>query len=70
VEQDSGDQRGRGDDPLLPKLLHFFLGLDVHEFYQEVQPTWKLGIRFEWEKPGSSYVNFPFDLGLLLESLL
>jgi len=50
--------------------LHRILGFDVHEFYQEVQPTWKLGIRFVWGLPGDYSFNFPFDLPRPLESLV
>lgn len=43
-------------------FLHRDLGLDTQEFYQKVQPTFKLGIRFEWglKKP-DYYFNFPFE---------
>lgn len=50
--------------------LHRILGFDVHEFYQEVQPTWKLGIRFVWGLPGDYSFPFPFDLPRPLESWL
>jgi len=50
--------------------LHRILGLDVHQFYREVKPTWKLGIRFVWGLPGDHTFNFPFDIPLPLESLL
>jgi len=60
---------GEATTPLLPKLLHRFLGLDVVEFYEKVRPTWKLGIRFEWGKPGDYYFNYPFEPGDLVESL-
>ena len=60
---------GEATTPLLPKLLHRFLGLDVVEFYEKVRPTWKLGIRFDWGKPGDYYFNYPFEPGDLVESL-
>ncbi len=61
---------GEATTPLLPKLLHNFLGLDVVEFYEKVRPTWKLGIKFVWGKPGDYYFNYPFEPGDLVESLL
>jgi tryptophan 7-halogenase len=61
---------GEATTPVLPKLLHYYLDIDICEFYREVQPTWKLGIKFDWGKPGEGFFNFPFDLGLLLESHL
>jgi tryptophan halogenase len=46
---------------MLP-FLHLYLGLDIHDFYARVKPTWKLGIRFEWGLPAEDYViPAPFD---------
>jgi tryptophan halogenase len=45
----------------LVRILHKDLNLDIHDFYKQVQPTWKQGIRFEWGKPGDYYFNVPFD---------
>ena len=61
---------GEATTPLLPKMLHNFLGLDVVEFYEKVRPTWKLGIKFVWGKPGDYYFNYPFEPGDLVESLV
>ncbi|XXV27937.1 FAD-dependent oxidoreductase [Sorangium sp. So ce1389] len=61
---------GEATTPLLPKFLHSFLGLDVVEFYEKVRPTWKLGIKFVWGKPGDYYFNYPFEPGDLVESLV
>ncbi len=61
---------GEATTPLLPKYLHCFLGLDVVELYEKVQPTWKLGIKFIWGKPGDYHFNYPFMPGDLVESLL
>ena len=52
-------------------FLHNFLGLDIVEFYQELRPTWKQGIRFEWGQPGDYHFNYTFsyrgehDIGIL-----
>ena len=53
----------------LPKFLHGGLGFDIVDFYQKVQPTWKLGIRFEWGEKNNCF-DLPFgwarrDIGLL-----
>ncbi|HEX2685340.1 MAG TPA: tryptophan 7-halogenase, partial [Kofleriaceae bacterium] len=45
----------------LVRILHKDLNLDIHDFYKQVQPTWKQGIRFEWGKPGDYHFNVPFD---------
>jgi tryptophan halogenase len=52
---------GEATTPPLVAFLHGFLGLDVHELYKEVLPTWKLGIHFEWGAPGG--FNYPFSWG-------
>jgi tryptophan halogenase len=51
----------------LPVYLHKLLGLDVVEFWRRVQPTWKLGIRFEWGRGGDYHFNYPFDRGPIFE---
>jgi tryptophan halogenase len=50
--------------------LHRILGFEVREFYREVGPTWKLGIRFIWGLPGDYSFNFAFDYPRPLESWL
>jgi tryptophan halogenase len=32
----------------IPKYLHGYLGINPTDFFREVDPTWKLGIRFLW----------------------
>ena len=54
---------GEATTPQLMTYLHRVLGLDVHEFYETVRPTWKLGIRFEWGLPGNHHFDYPFDFG-------
>jgi tryptophan halogenase len=61
---------GEATTALLSAFLHGDLGLDIVDFYARVQPTWKLGIRFEWGLPGAHYYNSPFQFGKLLESLV
>ncbi|MEM7312921.1 MAG: FAD-dependent oxidoreductase [Planctomycetota bacterium] len=53
---------GESTTSLVPRFLHQGLGLDVEAFYREVQPSWKLGIRFvDWGQPGTSHFYYPFD---------
>jgi tryptophan halogenase len=52
---------GEATVPGILPFLHNWLAIDVAELYREVQPTWKLGIRFEWGKPAPYYFNAPFD---------
>jgi len=61
---------GEATTARLNTFLHGDLGLDIEDFYARVQPTWKLGIRFEWGLPGAYYYNSPFQFGKLLESLV
>jgi len=62
---------GEATTPLMPQFLHVDLGLDVHEFFREVQPTLKLGIRFEWgESDEGYYFNYPFGKVDVLEPWL
>lgn len=59
---------GEATTPLMPQFLHVDLGLDVGELFREVQPTFKLGIRFEWGRPGGAF-NYPFGPVHVLEPL-
>jgi tryptophan halogenase len=45
----------------VPKFLHEMVGLDRKQFFAEVQPSWKLGIRYEWGLPGDNHFNDTFD---------
>lgn len=49
-------------------FLHRTLGIDPIEFFQEVKPTIKMGIRFEWGQPEDYHFNFNFYAGHQLES--
>jgi tryptophan halogenase len=44
-----------------PSYLHKAIGLDRGQFYREVRPSWKLGIKFLWGAPGVSHFYYPFD---------
>ncbi|MEO8352520.1 MAG: tryptophan 7-halogenase [Chthoniobacteraceae bacterium] len=39
---------GEGTTPNITHHFHNFLGLSRGTFFAEAQPTWKLGLRFEW----------------------
>ena len=49
---------GEGSVATFPLHLHGYLGINPAEFYQAVNPTWKLGIRFEWG--ARDYFNYTF----------
>lgn len=49
-------------------FLHKGLGIDPVEFFDEVQPTLKFGIRFDWGLPGDYKFNFSFFAGHQYES--
>ena len=49
-------------------FLHHVLGFDPIEFINEVEPSLKLGIRFEWGKKEHTHFNFNFFAGHLYES--
>jgi tryptophan halogenase len=52
---------GEATTPPLVDFLHNELGFDLGEFYREVQPTHKMGIRFDWGLPAPYYFNYPFE---------
>lgn len=60
---------GEATTTLMPPFLHQRLGLDIVDFYREVRPTWKLGIRFEWGDPGTYAFNYPFGSTAALEAV-
>ncbi len=51
---------GEATTTLMPPFLHQQLGLDVVALYEEVRPTWKLGIKFAWGLPGDYFFTYPF----------
>ena len=54
---------GEGTTRTLVSHMHGFLNVDVAEFYREVNPSWKLGVRFLWgPRPAFNYsFNFQVD---------
>ncbi|MFP6611962.1 MAG: tryptophan halogenase family protein [Pirellulales bacterium] len=55
---------GESTTAYLPVFLHERLGLDVTEFYTQVVPSWKLGIRFHWGAPEDSHFNYAFEFSM------
>jgi tryptophan halogenase len=51
---------GEATVPSMIPFLHHYLGIDPAEFFQRVQPTWKLGIRFDWGPDPLGFMA-PFD---------
>ncbi len=58
---------GEATTPLMPQFLHADLGLDPVAFFRAVQPTLKLGIRFDWDPSGRAF-SYPFGPLRLLEA--
>lgn len=51
---------GEATTTLMPPFLHRQLGLDVVEMFRAVQPSFKLGIKFEWGPADPPWFAFPF----------
>mgnify|MGYP005989715375 CR=1 FL=1 len=50
---------GEGTVPFVLKFMHEYLGLDEAEAYRELDPVYKLGVRFTWGKRG--YYDYTFS---------
>lgn len=50
---------GEGSLRQLPYFLHRYLGIDAKRFFDEVAPTWKLGVRFLWGRGDFNYSFSP-----------
>ncbi len=59
---------GESTQPEIVPFLHRVLGIDVYDFYENVKPTWKLGIKFRWGAPGCYEFFFPFDSARPIDS--
>lgn len=53
---------GESTTPYLPEHLHGYLQIPQGEFFAEVRPTWKLGIRFLWGPRPAFYYPFTYVL--------
>ncbi len=60
---------GEATTPSMPQFLHGELQLDPATFYRDVQPTLKLGIRFDWNPHGAPF-SYPFGPLHLLEAVV
>lgn len=60
---------GEATTPSIVRFLFNTLGFDKSEFYKNVNPTCKLGIKFDWGLP-NQYFNFPFGRAEILASQL
>src|SRR6516165_12441435 len=49
---------GEGTTVTVPIHLHGYLGLDIRQFYDRVQPIWKLGIHYLWGPRDSFHFTF------------
>lgn len=51
---------GEATTTLMPPFLFGQLGIDPVELHDRVQPTFKLGIRFDWGAEGTAGFSYPF----------
>lgn len=61
---------GEATTPAIQHFLFNVLRFDKREFYERVEPTWKLGIKFEWGLPGNYFFNYPFGETDILSAYL
>jgi tryptophan halogenase len=52
---------GESTTPALPRHFFDYLRLKPQQFYEEAEPTWKLGIRFLWGGGADFYYTFVFE---------
>jgi tryptophan halogenase len=60
---------GEATTPLMVAFLHRRLGLEITDFFARLQPTFKLGIRFDWGPNESAGFNYPFGAEELVDAL-
>ncbi len=60
---------GEATTPRLTEYLHSpaDLGLDIVDFHERVLPVWKLGVLYQWGRPGNEF-PWPFQYGALLDA--
>ncbi|GAA4402889.1 hypothetical protein GCM10023168_13860 [Fodinibacter luteus] len=60
---------GEATTPRLTEYLHSpaDLGLDIVDFHERVSPVWKLGVLYQWGRPGGEF-PWPFQYGALLDA--
>jgi tryptophan 7-halogenase len=52
---------GEGTTPAFPGHFFEYLKLAAHDFYEQAEPTWKLGLRFLWGPRREFYYPFAFE---------
>lgn len=52
---------GEGTTAVFPEHLFKTLGIPPQRFYEEAEPTWKIGVRFLWGKRGEFFYDFGFQ---------
>lgn len=60
---------GEGTTPAFPRHLHEYLRLKPSQFWAEVHPIWKLGVRFLWGSRPSYNYTFSLQLDKRLSGL-
>ena len=60
---------GEGTTFTVPNFLHGYLDIDAKRFHREVQPTYKLGIRFLWGPQERFHYSFTSQLDARYEQL-
>lgn len=60
---------GEGTTLAFPRHFFEFLGINPKSFYEQAEPTWKLGIRFLWGPRKYFFYNFAFEYAKKLPEL-
>ena len=60
---------GEGTTAGFPKHFFAYLGFNPRKFYQEAEPTFKLGIRFEWGPRPAFFYTFTTELDASIPEL-
>jgi tryptophan halogenase len=55
---------GESTTPAMPRFLHDDLRIDRGEFFRDVEPSWKLGLRLEFGVADVPCFYYPFDVQL------
>src|SRR5262245_3032628 len=53
---------GEGTTVVFPRHFFEYLKMKPQDFYEEAQPTWKMGIRFLWGPRKHFYYTFSYEL--------
>src|SRR5688572_12775739 len=60
---------GEGTTVVFPRHFFEYLKMKPREFYQEAEPTWKMGIRFLWGPREKFFYTFSFEFERRLPEL-